>query len=59
MPLTKADQKKLFTLLGKQFSDAGPEQQWTREDGTVLEKTKKRPRKSAYDDYDKWRHYRA
>jgi len=23
MPLTKADQKKLFTLLGKQFSDAG------------------------------------
>jgi hypothetical protein len=52
MPLTKAEQKKLFTLLGKQLSDAGPERQWAREDADVPVKNKKRVRQQSYDDQE-------
>ena len=52
MPLSKAEQKKLFTLLGKQLSDAGPERQWAREDAGVPVKSKKRARQQSYDDQE-------
>ena len=44
MPLSKLEQKRLFALLGKQLSDAGPERQWAQEDGAVPVKSKKRVR---------------
>ena len=44
MPLSKAEQKRLFALLGKQLLDAGPERQWAQEDAGVPVKNKKRAR---------------